>query len=48
MISLLAGVLGFGGMSQAAAGAARIVFFIAIAIFLLFVILVVAGTNLTA
>jgi uncharacterized membrane protein YtjA (UPF0391 family) len=39
VISLIAGVFGFTGISAAASGIARILFFIAIAIFLIFVVL---------
>jgi uncharacterized membrane protein YtjA (UPF0391 family) len=46
LISIVAGVLGFGGISAASAGIAKIFFFIAIAIFLLFVILAITGINL--
>jgi uncharacterized membrane protein YtjA (UPF0391 family) len=46
VISIIAGFFGFGGVSAATAGIAKIFFFIAIAIFLLFVILAVTGVNL--
>ena len=46
LISIVAGILGFSGISAASAGIAKIFFFIAIAIFLLFGILAVTGINL--
>ena len=46
LISIVAGILGFSGISAATAGIAKIFFFIAIAIFLLFVILAITGINL--
>ena len=39
VISLIAGVFGFTGISAAASGIARILFFIAVAIFLIFLVL---------
>jgi uncharacterized membrane protein YtjA (UPF0391 family) len=44
VISIIAGGLGFTGISAAASGIARILFFIAISIFLIFLVLAfVAG-----
>lgn len=39
VISIVAGLLGFGGLSIAAAGIARILFFVALAIFVIFLLL---------
>ena len=39
VISVIAGALGFTGISAAASGIARIFFFIALAIFLIFLVL---------
>ena len=46
VISLVAGLFGFTGISAAAGGVARILFFIAIAIFLIFVVLAIMGVGL--
>ncbi len=48
IISIVAGVLGFTGLSVAAAGIARILFYIAIAVFLALLILaLLGGSSLT-
>lgn len=48
VVSLVAGALGFTGLSSAAGGIARILFFIAVAIFLIFLTLaIIAGEILT-
>jgi uncharacterized membrane protein YtjA (UPF0391 family) len=39
VISVIAGGLGFSGISQAASGIARLLFFVAIALFVIFLIL---------
>jgi uncharacterized membrane protein YtjA (UPF0391 family) len=39
VISVVAGALGFSGISSAAGGLARILFFVALAIFLVFLVL---------
>lgn len=39
VISLIAGAFGFGGISSAAAGIAKILFFVAVAIFVIFLVL---------
>ena len=47
IISVVAGVLGFGGISAAAGGIARILFFVVIVIFLAFLVLgLIAGESL--
>jgi len=45
VISLVAGLFGFTGISAATAGIARILFFIAIAIFLIFLALALLGIQ---
>lgn len=45
VISVVAGFLGFGGVSQAAGGVAKILFFVFVAIALLFVLLLLAGVQ---
>lgn len=46
IISLVAGALGFTGISQAASGIARIFFFIFVVIFLIFLVLgLIAGET---
>jgi uncharacterized membrane protein YtjA (UPF0391 family) len=45
VISLIAGVFGFTGISAAAGGIARILFFIAVVIFLIFVVLAFMAGN---
>jgi uncharacterized membrane protein YtjA (UPF0391 family) len=45
VISIVAGLFGFTGISVAAAGVARILFFIAIAIFVIFLIIALAAGN---
>ncbi len=48
VISLIAGLFGFGGISTAAAGMARILFFIAIILFVVFlVVALLAGRAIT-
>jgi uncharacterized membrane protein YtjA (UPF0391 family) len=46
IISVVAGIFGFTGLSAAFKGIAKILFFIAIALFLLFVVLAVVGGAL--
>lgn len=48
VISLVAGLFGFTGISAAAGGVARILFFIAIAIFLIFVVLAIMGVGMVS
>jgi len=45
VISLVAGLFGFAGISAATSGIARILFFIAIAIFLIFLVLALLGIQ---
>lgn len=45
IISVVAGLFGFTGISAAAGGVARILFFIAIVIFLIFVVLAMLGIG---
>jgi uncharacterized membrane protein YtjA (UPF0391 family) len=45
VISVVAGLFGFTGISAAAGGIARILFFIAIVIFLIFVVLAMLGIG---
>lgn len=48
IISLIAGLFGFGGISTAAAGMAKILFFIAIILFVVFlVVALLAGRAIT-
>lgn len=48
VISLIAGLFGFGGISTAAAGIAKILFFIAIILFVVFlVVALLAGRAIT-
>lgn len=48
VISLIAGLFGFGGISTAAAGMAKILFFIAIVLFVVFlVVALLAGRAIT-
>ncbi|AOW45864.1 DUF1328 domain-containing protein [Acetobacter pasteurianus] len=48
VISLIAGLFGFGGISTAAAGMAKILFFIAIILFVVFlVVALLAGRAIT-
>lgn len=48
IIALVAAMFGFGGIASTAAGIAKILFFIAIAIFLVMLVLaVVAGRKIT-
>ncbi len=46
VISLVAGLLGFTGISAATAGIARLLFFAAVIIFLGFLVLALAAGNL--
>jgi len=46
VISLVAGLFGFTGISAATGGIARILFFIAITILLIFVVLAIMGVGL--
>lgn len=45
VISIVAGIFGFTGISVAAAGVARILFYIAIAVFLIFLVIALAAGN---
>ena len=46
VVSIVAGLFGFTGISVAAAGVAKILFFIAVALFVIFVVLaVMAGRK---
>ena len=45
IISLIAGVFGFTGVASGAAAVARILFYIAVTLFLLFVVLGVIALN---
>jgi uncharacterized membrane protein YtjA (UPF0391 family) len=45
VIALIAGALGFGGVAGAAVGIARILFFVGLAIFLLFLILGITAAK---
>lgn len=45
VISIVAGLFGFTGISVATAGIARILFYIAIAVFLIFLIIAFAAGN---
>ncbi len=48
IIALVAAMFGFGGIASTAAGIAKVLFFIAIAIFLVMLVLaVVAGRKIT-
>ncbi|MCH4022128.1 MAG: DUF1328 domain-containing protein [Acetobacter sp.] len=47
IVSLIAGLFGFGGISSAAAGMAKILFFIAIVIFIVLLVLgLLAGSAI--
>lgn len=46
IISLITGVLGFTGISEATAGIAKILFYIFLAILLFWIVLIIAGVNL--
>ena len=46
IISLIAGVLGFTGISEATAGIAKILFYIFLAILLFWIVLIIAGVEL--
>lgn len=45
IIGLIAGALGFTGVGGAFVGLAKIIFFVAVAIFVLFLLLIFAGIN---
>lgn len=48
VIGVVAGLLGFGGIGGAFVGIAKVLFFIALAIFLVFVVLgIIAGRKVT-
>jgi uncharacterized membrane protein YtjA (UPF0391 family) len=46
IVSLITGVLGFTGISEATAGIAKILFYIFLAILLFWIVLIIAGVNL--
>lgn len=46
VISIVAGFFGFSGLSAAASGVAKILFFIAVAVFLVFLALALFAGNL--
>jgi len=46
IISLVAGALGFGGISTAAAGISKILFFVFLVLAVITLILIVTGVNL--
>lgn len=46
VVSLIAGALGFTGIAGATAGLAKIIFFIALALFLIVLLLAVLGIQL--
>lgn len=46
VVSLIAGALGFTGIAGATAGLAKIIFFIAIALFLIVLVLALLGIQL--
>jgi uncharacterized membrane protein YtjA (UPF0391 family) len=46
IISLITGVLGFTGISEATAGIAKILFYIFLAILLFWIVLIIAGVEL--
>jgi uncharacterized membrane protein YtjA (UPF0391 family) len=49
IIALIAALFGFGGIASAAAGIAKVLFFIAISIFVLMVLMgIVAGRKVTS
>lgn len=48
VISLIAGVFGFTGISAAASGIARILFFIAVVIFTVFLVLALIAGSVVA
>lgn len=45
VVSLIAGLFGFGGISSAAAGMARILFFIAVIACVIFFVMVLLGVG---
>jgi uncharacterized membrane protein YtjA (UPF0391 family) len=45
VVALIAGVLGFGKVSAAAAGIAKVLFYIFLAIFLVFLLLALVGAG---
>ena len=46
VVSVIAGIFGFTGISAATAGIAKVLFFIAIAVFLIFLVLALVGGAL--
>jgi uncharacterized membrane protein YtjA (UPF0391 family) len=46
VVGLIAGALGFTGVAGAAVGIAKVIFFIGVAIFLVFLVLMMLGINL--
>lgn len=46
VVSLVAGVFGFSGVSSATAGVAKVLFFIAVAIFVIFIALALFAGSL--
>ncbi|MFC4726629.1 DUF1328 domain-containing protein [Coralloluteibacterium thermophilus] len=46
VVGLIAGALGFTGLAGASIGIAKVIFFIALALFLLFLVLMLVGVNL--
>jgi uncharacterized membrane protein YtjA (UPF0391 family) len=46
IVSLMTGVLGFTGISEATAGIAKILFYIFLAILLFWIVLIIAGVEL--
>ena len=43
VISVVAGIFGFTGISVAAAGVARVLFYVAVAVFLIFLVIALAA-----
>lgn len=43
VVSVIAGIFGFTGISVAAAGVARVLFYIAVAVFLIFLVIALAA-----
>lgn len=46
VVGLIAGALGFTGVAGAAVGIAKVIFFVGVAIFLVFLVLMMLGINL--
>ena len=46
VVGLIAGALGFTGVAGAAVGIAKVIFFIGIALFLIFLVLMALGINM--